>query len=435
MRVYRIMWASASLTILITQGNIDVVQFHNLMVLILRAALLAFFAVWGALANTADKSTKDAAGVHYAWQQVVAELEEQRDQLSGNMKDARDVLLERAQKENPDFVARLYLKPPRRGGYQNIPAIKPNPPLASITPQTQTFSLEKLQKRFETHVRGSVELNEQVLVTPSLALEPQVIEFERLRWQLRNMESRLAYHVQWQPAAAEQVGFYAGRNRIAASIGEMQTLEENGGSADRIAELRQGVDERVATFNPSTGLAIRINGDGDRILPVTVYTDIHDEEFLEAFQEGVQEAFSSSEAARKQRFAVSLEIRQLTVAELYPQGAPARGSAINLKKHIALYPPGELILTTGGASTHALAGRNVTLGPNPTTRRTLAHEFGHLLGFSDAYLRSYQGDTQDPYGVVFLEWVGLIDNLMGNPGTGRVTYGMIETLINAYSAP
>ena len=148
------------------------------------------------------------------------------------------MLLERSQKESRDFVARLYLTPPRRSGYQNIPAIKPNSPLASVTPRTQTYSLEKLQKRFETHVRGSVELNEQVLVTPSPTLEPQVVEFERLRWQLRNMEKHLAYHVQWQLAAAEQVGFYAERNRIAASIGEMQTLEENGGSADRIAELR-----------------------------------------------------------------------------------------------------------------------------------------------------------------------------------------------------
>ena len=66
------------------------------------------------------------------------------------------------------------------------------------------------------------------------------------------------------------------------------------------------------------------------------------------------------------------------------------------------------------------------------TRRTLAHEFGHLLGFSDAYLRSYRGDPRDPYGVVLVEWTGLIDNLMGSPEVGRVTEGMIETLIDAY---
>ena len=72
------------------------------------------------------------------------------------------------------------------------------------------------------------------------------------------------------------------------------------------------------------------------------------------------------------------------------------------------------------------------MGTDSTTRRTLAHEFGHLLGFSDAYLRSYQGDPQDSHGVVFFEWTGLVDNLMGSPGSGRVTDGMIERLIDAY---
>jgi hypothetical protein len=418
---------------LITRGSIDIVQSLNLIVLFCRAALLVFLISGGALANAADKPTKDTAGVHYPWQQVVAELEEQLEQLTSNMEDARDVLLERAQQESPDFVARLYLKPPRRSGYQNIPTINPNPPLAAITPRTQTYSLEKLQRRFDTHVRGSVELKEQVLLRPSPALEPQVVEFERLRWQLRNMGQHLAYHVQWQRAAAEQVAFYAGRNRIATSIREMQGLEESGGSTDRIAELRQSIDKSVATFTPSTGLAIKIREEGIRVLPVKVYTDIDDEAFLEAFHEGVQEAFSNSAAARKQRFAVNLEIHHLSAAELYPQGVPARGSAINLKKHIAHFPPDKLIVSTGGASTHARTGRNITLGPNPTTKRILAHEFGHLLGFSDAYLRSYRGDPEDPYGVVFLEWTGLIDNLMGSPGKGRVTEEMIERLINAYS--
>ena len=82
-----------------------------------------------------------------------------------------------------------------------------------------------------------------------------------------------------------------------------------------------------------------------------------------------------------------------------------------------------------------MVGRNITLGPKQTTRRTLAHEFGHLLGFSDAYLRSYEGDPRDPYGVVLLEWTGLIDNLMGSPVVGRVTEAMIETLIDAYRKP
>jgi len=55
-----------------------------------------------------------------------------------------------------------------------------------------------------------------------------------------------------------------------------------------------------------------------------------------------------------------------------------------------------------------------------------------LLGFSDAYLRGYDGDVEDPLEVVLVEWTGLIDNLMGAPSSGRVTKEMIERLIEAY---
>ena len=66
------------------------------------------------------------------------------------------------------------------------------------------------------------------------------------------------------------------------------------------------------------------------------------------------------------------------------------------------------------------------------TPRVLAHEFGHLLGFEDAYLRGYEGEPDDPHGVVLVEWVGLSDDLMGNPAGGAVTREMIETLLEAY---
>ena len=96
------------------------------------------------------------------------------------------------------------------------------------------------------------------------------------------------------------------------------------------------------------------------------------------------------------------------------------------------FPAGALVLTTGAESTHAFTGRYVALGPSPVTPRVLAHEFGHLLGFDDAYVRSYQGDPRDAHGVVVIEWSGLFDDLMGAPGSGRVGARMIDTLITNY---
>ena len=73
------------------------------------------------------------------------------------------------------------------------------------------------------------------------------------------------------------------------------------------------------------------------------------------------------------------------------------------------------------------------LGPSPRSRRTLAHEFLHLLGFTDTYVRSYKGDPMDPFGVVLVEWTGLTNDLMSAPGHGRVSDEMIDTLIKVYS--
>ncbi len=112
--------------------------------------------------------------------------------------------------------------------------------------------------------------------------------------------------------------------------------------------------------------------------------------------------------------------------------APPEKMAENLKAHLARFPDDALVLTTGAESTHAFTGRYVALGPSPLSQRVLAHEFGHLLGFADAYLRSYRGAPDDAYGVAVIEWSGLVDDLMGAPGFGRVSATMIDTLISSY---
>ena len=104
----------------------------------------------------------------------------------------------------------------------------------------------------------------------------------------------------------------------------------------------------------------------------------------------------------------------------------------DVETHRSLFPGCPLVLTTGASSTNALVGDRIVLDTSPVSRRTLAHEFGHLLGFSDAYIRGYDGEPDDPYGVVLVEWTGLTDDLMGSPGGGQVNEEMIEKLITAY---
>jgi len=80
----------------------------------------------------------------------------------------------------------------------------------------------------------------------------------------------------------------------------------------------------------------------------------------------------------------------------------------------------------------ALTGRAVLLGCCEISPNVLAHEFGHLLGFDDAYLRGFDGDPGGAYGAVLVEWVGLFDDLMGYPAGGAVSRTMLERLLSAY---
>ena len=222
------------------------------------------------------------------------------------------------------------------------------------------------------------------------------------------------------------------RNSLISLLREVETLRRNDGSEALITELSEQLRQEAVSFRPTPGLALVNTVGGERVLPVTVCTDIEDKEFLQAFKQGVDEAFNQSLAAGVHRFSLELNWRVVDADVLYPDGAPNHGDRINVETHLSLFKNCPLILTTGASSTNAWVGERVVLGTDPERRRTLAHEFGHLLGFEDAYLRGYTGDPNGVYGVEFVEWTGLTDDLMGNPGGGRVSSEMIETLLTAY---
>jgi hypothetical protein len=119
-------------------------------------------------------------------------------------------------------------------------------------------------------------------------------------------------------------------------------------------------------------------------------------------------------------------------ADLYPEGAPERGAEIDGKDHRARFRDDALVLTTGAKSTHSYVGRTIQLGSTPLTPRTLAHEFGHLLGFRDAYLRAFSGDPQASFGAHLVEWTGILQDLMGDGRSGSVTDEMIGRLVRGY---
>ncbi len=366
------------------------------------------------------------------WQRVVEWLRGERDRFADDLKQAREVLLERALREQPALGERLAEPPePRRRGYGQVPEVKPGKAEREVVPRRRTYSLERLSAGVATGLRDAAVLARTAAEDSRAPLEPMVTELERLRRRLRHLESSIAYHAHWQRSVLAQPHFYAGRNELVARVVEWRAAED-AGEADRAAALQAEVVRRVATFEPRPGLRVEQRPDGQRVLPVVVVTDIDDRAFLAELETAVADAFVDSPAARARNFRVELAIEHVPLQRLYPDGVPERGAPIDLADHRRRFPVDALGITTGAASTH-VARRIITLGPHPIHRRVLAHEFAHLLGFPDTYLRGFEGSPDDRFGCVLVEWTGLVDDLMSAPGYGRVSEAMISRLLEAYS--
>jgi hypothetical protein len=369
------------------------------------------------------------------WEQKLDQLQIQREIIFTRLEGIYLILEKRVRTEEPGLLPRLSLEPPkpRVTGYGLLPEIQDNLPYKVANPKEMFYSLKWLERRLAEELVKAEQLDELVQSTSEIGL--LVGHFEKALNALRNLEDNLTYHAKWQEAVVRYPAYFRNKNKLVAQAREMNTLIINGAPPEQIAELRQQLTERLAPFKPTPGLQILTAERGERVLPVTVCTDIEDSGFLQAFQEGVQESFSRSPAARANRFAVDLKWRLIAVEALYPGVAPNRGAKINMKAHHALFPDCPLVLTSGASSLNAHVGSRIFLGTRSVSRHTLAHEFAHLLGFEDAYVRGYDGEPGGSYGVVIVEWTNLTTDLMGDSGSGQVSEAMIATLIAAYGRP
>ena len=114
------------------------------------------------------------------------------------------------------------------------------------------------------------------------------------------------------------------------------------------------------------------------VLQVPVYTDIEDQEFLAKAKSVIEDMWQARE--NDTDYAIEIEFRNVpTSAE--------HGAHIDVRAQVAKFPEDGAVLTTGAQTTYSLVGRYIALGPGDLSTRTLAHEFGHVLGFRDGYVR------------------------------------------------
>jgi hypothetical protein len=368
------------------------------------------------------------------WVVICDWLDGQADQLAADVEDARQALLSRAERSAPQWIEALTVTPPRSRapGWGVLPEIGEDGPVASVAPSERSYALEPISKNFVTAFRDGRVLARHTALGEAAPMDQAVADYERLRGDLENLRQHLAYHRQWQAAVVESSAFFAERNALVEEARALATLRAEGGDAEPLDRREAALRASIAPLTPVPALSLVVTEDGARSLPVRLATDVDDLEFLEAFRRAVTTHWNDSRAARERRLSIDLSFERVSPGSGDEREPPNLMTTAGREAYLARFPAGLPVLTSGAASTHAWQGRALLLGPNPVTPRTLAHEFGHLLGFSDAYLRGWDGDPDGTYGVVLVEWTGLVDDLMGNPGAGQVSEAMVDRLLEAY---
>jgi len=163
------------------------------------------------------------------------------------------------------------------------------------------------------------------------------------------------------------------------------------------------------------------------IFRVPFYTDIEDRNFIAAAKRTIEAVWRLTENDNTYR--VEIEISHLPGEVLYADSqTPAEGEKIAVREHLRHFPANAAILTTGALTTH-VENNAIVLGPHSISARVLAHEFGHVLGFRDRYIRGYRDLGKDGFEV--LEAIADPHNIMGAPATGSVLSTHFDALLQA----
>ena len=325
----------------------------------------------------------------------------------------------------PDLLEELADAPPRAVvyGYQILPSIVDATPggsggsVSSFTyswPTTEGYvdgESEKLARATAGLARvrtTQADRRRQLLVA-------LVDEYRTLVHDQRTVEQYIQYNRFWQQAIAED------RPRF----DQLTTLYNSmvSGDPDTVRAIRDVLaDPDVPPF-----VEAELSGD-NVVLHVPLYTDIEDADFLERAEAAIEQMWQAADSARTYR--VEVELHQVVASEVYGQdAAPDYGEHIDIKAHAARFPPDGAVLTTGAETTHAFVAGHVALGPGEVSARTIAHEFGHLLGFRDGYIRGYR--DLGPDGFEIMELTSVFDDIMSAPREGDVQVAHFELILEA----
>jgi hypothetical protein len=233
-----------------------------------------------------------------------------------------------------------------------------------------------------------------------------ILEYRKLLTNQRTIDQYIQYNQFWQRTIAQDRPRF---DRL-SKIYELMKSDD--------PDTAQAIREVLGKPDVPSFIKVDRSNAGSVLLRVPVYTDIDDDEFLAKAKSTIEEFWQVEDG--DVRYRVEVELHKVTPTA-------QKGDRIDVRTHAMQFPEDGAVLTSGAQTTHSLVGRYVALAPGDLSTRTLAHEFGHVLGFRDGYIRGYR-DLGDQ-GFEILELTSMFDDIMSAPREGHVQTAHFKLLL------
>lgn len=361
------------------------------------------------------------------------------DRVEGQLRAYKDrlnsfyeTLLAVVERDAEELLPRFSFAPPPIAlyGYQIVPRLIEQP-LGAANERFESRSYS--WPITETYIAGEEEKLRRVSSilggiarTPGGAsvrnLEVLIREYRELVNNQRTIDQYIQYNRLWQRAIATD------RPRFDQMTDIYYILKEDSGERSEMVRRILGepeVPQFVRVVRPSPSRTV---------LRIRVYTDIQDDAFLRAARTAIERIWRVKDG--NVEYLVELDLRRVSASSLYRDGPPPRrGTHLDLRTHAARFPEDGAVLTTGAEATHAFVGRFIALGPAALTANTLAHEFGHVLGFRDGYVRGYRDIGESGYEIMELTSASDFHDIMSAPQAGRVLPAHFKLILDSFVWP
>ncbi len=342
----------------------------------------------------------------------------------------------------PDLLPRLDAPSGIATGYQLLPRITGGasaPPPAAPAPLV-SYSWAWSEALIERETSALVHLESELRASASRrsALDSLATAYRGLVDRKRLVDADVNYNWMWQAEIARLRGVFDRNTRLQDASLRLRFVQTPAQRAADSTTVATALASDVHRVDAPAFLKTEPSG-ADWVITVPMVTDIDDSAFVKELLRAVSERWRVR-SANGGEYRVIPVMQMISPRTLYCGEAPAagcaaplKGAAINVPAHLAKFPAGAAVLTTGAGSTHIAGGRAIVLSPHDAPRHMIAHEFGHVLGFQDAYVRGYRDAGNDGFVVTEL----VLDNadLMGSSGTGIVKASHFERLRSEQEVP